>query len=409
MTSMARVAGLAAVVAIVLLGVPAAAAAEGGDASGFIYGVVETTSGSSYEGFIRWGKEEAFWGDHFNATKEELPFEKYVPREERKSGVDVFGVRLTVSSGLENRQVVVRFGDLARIEVLRHERVELTFRNGSTLVVEDGSNDIGAEIVVRDVKAGTIELPWRKVRSVRFMQAPTGLAPYAARLYGTLTTTSGSFEGFIQWDSEECLATDRLDGDSDDGEMSLEFGRIRTIERVSRSRARVELLDSRSFELSGTNDVDSDIRGIWVEDPRVGRVKVSWDAFRTLSFKPAPSSGPAYSSFAASRPLRGKVTDVKGTTTTDRLVFDVDESESWEMLDGTADGVDYSIPFALVASIEPKGRHGSQVTLRSGVSVRLEDSHDVTEDNSGVLLVAGPETEPKYVPWDEIARIDLEP
>src|SRR6202008_212332 len=36
--------------------------------SGFLYGKVYTR-GNSYEGQIRWGNEEAFWTDYFNAAK----------------------------------------------------------------------------------------------------------------------------------------------------------------------------------------------------------------------------------------------------------------------------------------------------------------------------------------------------
>ncbi|HNX50426.1 MAG TPA: hypothetical protein PLS53_08680 [Thermoanaerobaculaceae bacterium] len=393
-----------------LIGVPVATAEDSADAAGFIYGQVKTRAGGSYEGFIRWGDEEAFWGDHFNSTKEDLPYLKYVPRRERRVPVEVFGIRIGVRGdwGEGSRQLVVRFGDLDSIEVLRGEDAELKLRNGTVIEVSGGSNDIGADLVVRDREAGLIEVPWRKVASVRFMAVPAGAKPYADRLFGKVTTADRSFEGFIQWDSQECLSSDKLDGESDDGKLSIEFGRIRAIERLSRSRSRVELADGRSVTLSGTNDVDEDIRGIWVEDPRVGRVKVPWEVFRRAEFSRAPSSGPAYGSYAAPTALRGTVRDTEGKTSRGRIVFDLDEAESWEMLDGTVDGVDYSIPFGMVASISPQGRHGSKVTLRNGTELRMEDSQDVSEDNSGVLVIAGPEGEPRYLHWDEVARLDLE-
>jgi len=36
---------------------------------GFIHGKITTISGSTYQGQIRLGKEEAFWNDIFNSTK----------------------------------------------------------------------------------------------------------------------------------------------------------------------------------------------------------------------------------------------------------------------------------------------------------------------------------------------------
>lgn len=393
-----------------LIGVPLATAEDGTDAAGFIYGQVKTRSGGTYEGFIRWSDEEAFWGDHFNSTKEDLPYLRSVPRRERRVPVEVFGVRIGVRGDWtdQSRHLVVRFGDIERIDVLRGDDAELRLRNGTVLEVSGGSNDLGAEVVVHDREMGLIELPWRKIDTIRFMPAPAGAKPYAERLFGKVTTLDRTFEGFIQWDSEECLSTDELDGESDDGRLSLEFGRIRAIERVSRSRSKVELADGRSVTLSGTNDVNDDIRGVWVEDPRFGRVKISWEVFRRVEFSRAPSSGPGYDAFTVPKPLRGTVKDVDGKAFTGQIVFDVDESETWEILDGSVDGVEYSVPFGMVASISPQGRHGSRVTLRNGTELRLEDSHDVSDENSGVLVIAGPEGEPRYVPWDEVARIDLE-
>ena len=38
---------------------------------GFIYGKVTTEDGDTYEGPLRWGKEEVYWTDMFNASKKE--------------------------------------------------------------------------------------------------------------------------------------------------------------------------------------------------------------------------------------------------------------------------------------------------------------------------------------------------
>ncbi len=37
----------------------------------FIYGRISTKDGNTYEGPIRWGKEEVYWTDLFNASKED--------------------------------------------------------------------------------------------------------------------------------------------------------------------------------------------------------------------------------------------------------------------------------------------------------------------------------------------------
>jgi hypothetical protein len=159
---------------------------------------------------------------------------------------------------------------------------------------------------------------------------------------------------------------------------------------------------------SGTNDVNDDICGIRVEDARFGRVKVLWDAFRRLDFTPAPSSGPGHESFGKARQLRGTVRASSGKTLHGRLVFDLDEAETWELLDGSQGGVDYSIPFAMVAAIAPENRHGALVTLKNGTVLHLEDSHDVSNDNAGMLIFTGPESQPTHLAWKEVASVELE-
>ncbi len=112
--------------------------------------------------------------------------------------------------------------------------------------------------------------------------------------------------------------------------------------------------------LDGTNDVNDDNRGIYVEDARYGRVLVPWDAFERLDFSEPGPSGPAYDDFRPGEPLRGKVTDVDGQTYRGRIVYDVDERETWELLNGDWRDVEYSIPFSLIASIVPRGGDSSR-------------------------------------------------
>ena len=52
------------------------------DTQGFIYGTVVTESGTEYQGFLRWGTQEAFWDDLFNSSKVELPFYDYLADDE---------------------------------------------------------------------------------------------------------------------------------------------------------------------------------------------------------------------------------------------------------------------------------------------------------------------------------------
>ena len=384
--------------------------AGAGAASGFIHGAVTTRGGTTYRGLLRWGTEEAFWGDLFNSAKEENAYADEVPRRERpRQTVEVFGVRVGVRrDGDVGRQFVARFGDIAEIEADGTGDAVVRLKNGSLVEVSGGANDVEAEVVVWDEAIGKVELPWRKIATITFSPAPAGARPYAARLYGVAKTDAGTFEGFVQWDSQECVSTDVLDGDAEDGRLEIAMGNVRSIVRRGRSSSSVTLNDGRELTLSGTNDVDSSIRGIFVEDPRYGRVKVSWSAFDRLDLREAAGSGPGYEQYAVLGPLRGAVTVDDGRSLHGRLVFDIDEAEQWEILQGSARDVEYLIPFAQVAAIVPRGSRGSLVTLRTGEELRLEDSKDVGEDNAGVLVYSSDGERPTYVPWETVRRIDFE-
>jgi hypothetical protein len=223
-----------------------------------------------------------------------------------------------------------------------------------------------------------------------------------------VATEEGDFVGYIQWDSQECLSTDRLDGDEDDRRVSVPMGEIRSIEKISRRSSLVVMKDGVEYRLSGTNDVNDDIRGIHVEDGRFGRVEVPWDAFEKVVFEDPGSSGSSYGDFGVGARLSGTVTLTNGDWRRGRLVFDLDEEWSWEMLDGSAEEIDYAIPFSKVASIEPRGRDKSLVVLRNGSRLELEGSHDVGDNNSGLVVIPAQGGEPGFVPWREIAKIDFE-
>ena len=381
--------------------------------AGFLYGSVETRHGETLTGFLRWDDEEAFWSDHFNGSKAELPYlELAGDRQPDPDGTwwQRLVERLGGDLGLahEGRVVAVRFGDLAKIEAGRGDEVVLTLRDGTELEVDGGSNDIGATVVVSGPEIGVVEVPWRKIDSVVFAPAPADADPGAFRLRGTVTTVDGELAGPIQWDSEECLSTDILDGDTDDGRVKLEMGRIGAIERRDGRSALVTLRDGTSMVLSGTNDVNRDIRGILVDDPRYGRVEVPWKAFERVVFDEAGGSGPGYADFPPPGRLAGTVTANSGERLAGRLVFDLDEAWSWEMLDGAVDDLDYSIPFALVASLEPAGSSGTVVRLRGGEELRLEGSHDVDPDNDGVAVLPAGGGEPAYLAWRDVAGIELD-
>ncbi len=382
-----------------------------GDTQGFIYGEI-ATSRDTYRGRIRWnGDEEAFWGDIFNGSKDDMPYADEIPRREltrRRSG-DGFWSRFINrwDDRRHGRSTTVRFGDIQEIEVLGGDRARLYLKSGSELEVDGGSNDLGADITIWDESLGRVSVDWDRVETIRFLPTPQNLDVGAYRLKGRVETRAGVFNGYVQWDLEECLSHDELDGDTRDGDLSIPMGKIRSIERRSRGSSLVTLKDGRELVLDGSNDVNSSNRGIFVEDSRFGRVKVSWEAFERVTFEDAPDSGPAFDAFEPGGSLRGAVTDIDGNRRSGRVVFDIDESETWETLDGSYRDVEYSIPFALVRSIEPRSADASRIELVDGETLELEDSADVGDENAGILILAdgGGST---YIPWRDVDRVEID-
>jgi hypothetical protein len=404
------------IIAATLLIIMAGTAAAKQDNDGFIYGTVTMESGKEYEGFLRWNTdEEAFWDDLFHSSKEDLPYLDQVDRrdrhgDKRRKTVKIFGIRVNVESddwgSSSSRIFISRFGDIAELQVRGSNSARLLMKSGESYEVEGYANDVGATIRVLDANLGEIDLRWNRIESIRFAGAPRKADPGVTRLYGKLSTRRGEFEGFIQWDKEECLSSDELDGDTEDGDVSIPMGSIVSIERRGSRSCEVALKDGRSFRLRGSNDVNSDNRGIMVEDERFGRVVVFWNDFDRLDFSDAGSSGRAYKDYGKGGWLTGKVTDDGGEAREGRIVFDLDETETWEILNGDNRDIEYNIPFSLIRSIEP-GRHESKVILAGGEELWLESSQDVTESNDGLLVFDHGDDDPFYLNWRRIEKIEL--
>ncbi len=411
------VTAMLALATLPLLGAQDASADE--DPRGFLYGRVTTESGTDYEGFLRWGTEEAFWDDLFHSSKEDLPFLDEFDsgdrdrRDRNRHRAKILGLTINWESdgkhwgGSSSRIFISRFGDIAEIEVTGGDDAELLMKSGEQFEVSGYANDVGGTVHVSDESLGDIDLHWDRIERIVFESAPGGKDPGAFRLYGTVETRSGEYEGFIQWDKQECLSTDLLDGDTSDGDISIKMGRIRSIERRGHRGSDVELKDGRTMRLRGSNDVNDENRGVMVEDERYGRLTIPWDEFDRVTFADGKGSGRGYGDFPDGKKLMGKVTDVDGDSYEGRLVFDLDESEDWEILNGSFDDIEFDIPFRNITSIEPRRHDESLIVLRGGEQIRLEDSQDVSDDNDGILIFTRDDDDPVHIHWDDVERIEL--
>ena len=384
---------------------------------GFLYGRITTVDGATYEGRLRWGRgEEAFWGDYFNGKKGKNHWAARVPPErlpKERHAIEILGIEIShrerpIDLG---RLFMARFGDIARIGA-RGRNVRVTLKSGSVFHLDRlEASDFDDGVSVWDGRRGLVKLDSLRIRSIELL--PTvGLGVVPSRLHGTVRTRHGEdFTGFIQWNREEGVGSDQLDGRAGDRELGVRFDTIRSIACRSRDSALVTLLDGREIVLAGTREVGSGNRGMYVDDPRYGRVLVSWGAFERIDFT-AGGSGPAYDDFARGRPLTGSVTTRGGRRFTGRLVYDLDESETTETLDAPSQGVDYTIPFGLIASITPVGREErgalrANVTLHDGHELQLDRAGDLGERNAGMLIFVEGRERAEYVQWTDIRQVDF--
>ena len=395
---------------------PAVPAAEGPHPD-FLYGRITTVGGATYEGRLRWGgDQEAFWGDYFNGDKAKNPWVALAPPDrlpKERRPIEIFGVGIGVRVHPidVDRLFMARFGDIARIEASRRD-VRVTLKSGTAFDLQRlEASDFDDGVRVWDVKRGVVDVDSLSIRTIELLPNAR-LDAVPGRLHGRVRTRQGDFTGFVQWDRQDCVVTDALEGRTADGKVSLRFDTIRSIARRSRDSCIVTLADGRELAVSGGREVGRENRGVYVDDPRYGRVLVSWEAFERIDFTPG-GSGPSYGDYPPGRPLRGTVTVRDGRRLAGRLVYDLDESETTETLDAPAEGVDYTIPFGLIASIAPAGREeraapGVRVTLQNGEELRLARSGDLGETNPGMLIFVEGRPQPEYVPWSDVERVDFD-
>ena len=368
--------------------------------SSFLHGRITTVDGTTYQGRLRFGgNEEAFWGDYFNAVKKGNPWAELVP--EGALGKADLG-----------RPIMARFGDIARIEA-KGRHLWVTLKSGNRYhLARYAADDFADGVRIWDDQGNVVTLDERRVRSIEFLPASAAGAAAPVRLHGTVRTREGDFTGFIQWNRREGLGSDALNGRAKGKLVSVPFNSIRSIARQSDNNSRVALLDGREVVLSGTREVGEGNSGLYIDDARYGRVLVSWDAFIRADLSAPGASGPTYADFPVGGSLAGTVTTRDGRSLTGRLVFDLDESQSTETLDAPSGGVDYTIPFGMVASIVlPPAASTSQrakVTLQSGVELQLMRAGDLGQANAGMLIFAAGAQRPEYVSWSEIQQLDFD-
>ncbi len=366
-----------------------------------LYGQVRTASGEVYEGYIRWDRNEGGWVDLLDGSKElDQELLASVGEEDessRERSVEFLGVRISWEEDDDlpsSAEAGLRFGHLRSLRVTGDDRAMLTLKSGEKVELFGGSTDLGddmRELVIDDPSRDLVELAWRDLDRIDFMAVPAGApAPRSRRLYGTTEDRWGNrYTGYLAWDLDEILGSDILDGEERGHDRDIPFDRIEGIERESSRSARVFLRGGEEVVLTGTNDVGEGHRGVQISDPALGQVDVGWDELASVRFQdppPAASLGADYDAFGRGWRLRGTVETEDGERYSGQVVWDVDESWSWEILDGNWRDESFDIELGKVDRIEKRSSRSAEVTLLDGRSFELEGSNDVDRTNKGIVV-----------------------
>lgn len=393
-----------------------------GQDEGFIYGKVYMRDDRVYEGPIRWGKEEAYWIDIFNAGKEKNPNLRYLSDDERD---DLKRRQYTQSwdGGIITRwvgdwdyddrndfthQFACQFGEIKSIVPQGRKYVDVVLQNGEKFsLLGEGYNDVGLEIRIMDSEMGQLEVEWSRIEKVEFIKTPKKIEnKFGNPLYGTVEAYGRKFSGYIQWDHDERISTDKLDGDSEDGDLSIEFGKIKSIERRG-GRSYVILKSGRELRMDGSNDVSSGHRGVIVMGKDFVAIDIPWDEFDKVSFSDAPGGMPSYEDFNNQKALTGTVTTQDGKTLAGKIVFDLDEEYGFELLQGKSGDYEFITPFSKIKRMEVTSAYRCSIELTNGEKISLDDAQDVNERNQGVLVFASANADPRYIRWEDVKAIDF--
>lgn len=238
---------------------PAGVASPFGDR---LYGTLTTRRGQEFTGFVAWDVDEVFSTDVLDG-------------EER------------------DRSRKLRFDRIAAIERYSSGKAKVILKSGDEMVL-GGTNDVGDDnrgILIGDPAMGQVQCGWDEFDRLEFKPVAANVTydsfTGGKRLEGVVYTEDGdSYTGTIRWDDDEEYTWETLNGEYRDLQFDVEFAQIKEIRKGSSRSCDVILWDGRTLDLRGSNDVDSDNKGIFIKADGKGReIEVAWDEFERVEFK----------------------------------------------------------------------------------------------------------------------------
>jgi len=344
---------------------------------GRIYGKVETRRGEKYTGWISWNEDETIWENTFDGNRE---VEYYVRDDD--------GFFSRPRTRYHNVTARVKFGYIEQIEFVYSDVTVLHLKDGRKMEIKNGDSDEDLKIIENGY--GEFEIDRRDIRKVRFMQEPPDFEAKvykkALPLYGSVKTRfNETYIGYIKWDNDESLTTDILNGKDNYGiKRDIPFGNIKSIKQ-DWAESRVVLTNGREISLGGSNDVNRDNRGILVYIPNKFSIKIDWRDFDEIEFM-EQYKAKNYDDYRPADRLYGTLETYSGEKFEGYIQWDSDESHTCDILDGEYNRMEIKIEFAAIKEIRYNSKNSARVTLKSGETMVLRGSNDVTSDNNGIVV-----------------------
>lgn len=252
-------------------------------------------------------------------------------------------------------------------------------------------------------------------------------------IYGQITSKSGqTYEGFMRWDNEEMTWHDifnstktsaqmkkskgRMNKEKDGFDWSISslwknkyvgsnhtfacrFGDIALLYNRGGSKVDIEVKNGGIINVEGgSNDIGATIS---MQDYELGTINIAWKNIEKVAFfQCPPGRKPNYGSL-----LYGQAKTDRGKIFEGFIEWDQDERMAHDILHGTSNEGDQEISFGNVVRIE-RSRNGSEVTFKSGRTMFLRGSNDVSNGNRGISVYRR-NFGRVDIPWDYFEVLEL--